>query len=61
MKARGVWELSTPRLADLCVALQRAHGAPCTETQLQGSGFDGPEVAMLIGMPTPASKNPGTL
>jgi phosphatidylserine/phosphatidylglycerophosphate/cardiolipin synthase-like enzyme len=46
-----VWELSTPRLEDLRVALQRAREAPCTETQLQGAGFDGPAVAMLIGMP----------
>jgi phosphatidylserine/phosphatidylglycerophosphate/cardiolipin synthase-like enzyme len=51
VKARGVWELSTPRLKDLHVALQRTREAPCTETQLQGAGFDGPTVAMLIGMP----------
>ncbi len=51
MKARGVWELSTLRLEDLRAALQRARDAPCTETQLQGAGFDGPSVAMLIGMP----------
>lgn len=51
MKPRGVWELSTPRLCDLRVALGRARQAPCTETQLQGAGFDGPAVAMLIGMP----------
>lgn len=51
MKARGVWELSTPRLTDLHAALERAREAPCTETQLQGAGFDGPAVAMLIGMP----------
>ena len=36
MKSRGVWELSTPRLRDLHIALGRAGQAPCTETQLQG-------------------------
>jgi hypothetical protein len=46
-----VWELSTPRLEDLRVALQRSRETPCTETQLQGAGFDGLAVAMLIGMP----------
>jgi len=51
VKARGVWELSTPRLEDLRIALQRAGEAPCGETQLQDAGFDGPVVAMLIGMP----------
>jgi phosphatidylserine/phosphatidylglycerophosphate/cardiolipin synthase-like enzyme len=38
-------------LEDLLVALLRAGDATCTETQLQGSGFDGPPFAMLIGMP----------
>lgn len=51
MKARGVWELSTPRLRDLHAVLGRAGQAPCTEIQLQGAGFDGSAVAMLIGMP----------
>lgn len=32
VKARGVWELSTPRLEDLRGALQRAGDATCTET-----------------------------
>jgi phosphatidylserine/phosphatidylglycerophosphate/cardiolipin synthase-like enzyme len=58
VKPRGVWELSTLRLTDLFAALQRTHGAPCTETQLQSAGFDGPEVAMLIGMP---AQHAGTL
>lgn len=53
-----MWELSTPRLEDLRVTLQRAREAPCTETQLQGAGFDGPAVAMLIGMP---AQHAGTL
>lgn len=51
MKRRGVWELSTPRLEDLCVTLKRAGEQPCTETQLQSAGFDGPAVSMLIRMP----------
>ncbi len=51
MKARGVWELPTPRLDDLLVALQRLGDASCTETQLQSAGFDGPAFAMLNGMP----------
>lgn len=51
MKARGVWELSTLRLEDLRLALLRMPSSLCTETQLQSAGFDGPAVAMLIGMP----------
>ena len=50
MKARGVWELPTPRLDDLIVALERAGDATCTETQLQGVGFDGSAITMLVGM-----------
>lgn len=51
MKARGVWELSTPRLRDLQSVLQRAGESLCTETQLQAAGFDGPPIAMLVSMP----------
>lgn len=51
VKGRGVWDLSTPRLADLRAALQRAGESRCTETQLQAAGFDGPAVTMLFGMP----------
>jgi phosphatidylserine/phosphatidylglycerophosphate/cardiolipin synthase-like enzyme len=51
VKTRGVWELPTPRLEDLLVALQRAGDATCTETQLQAAGFDGAPYATLFGMP----------
>lgn len=51
MSARGVWELSTPRLEDLEEVLSRAGDAPCSVTQLQLAGFDGPAIAMLVGLP----------
>lgn len=51
MKTRGVWDLSTPRLEDLRIALQRAGESLCTETHLQAAGFDGPAIAMLFGVP----------
>lgn len=36
---------------DLQAVLRRGGEAPCTETYLQVAGFDGPQVAMLVGMP----------
>jgi phosphatidylserine/phosphatidylglycerophosphate/cardiolipin synthase-like enzyme len=56
MKRRGVWELSTERLGDLARALDRAGDAVCTETQLQGAGFDRHHVSALVGMPAPYAR-----
>jgi phosphatidylserine/phosphatidylglycerophosphate/cardiolipin synthase-like enzyme len=51
MKARGLWELSTARLEDLRRALGEGNPDVLTATRLQVSGFDGPAVAALVGMP----------
>lgn len=51
MTLRGPWELSTARLRDLLLILDRAGSEPCTSSRLQASGFDGSAITLLIGMP----------
>lgn len=54
--SRGVWGLSSERLAQLATALGRRGAAPVTAVGLQHDGFDVRDCGALVGLPGNAAR-----